>query len=64
MVRGGLGVALFPSEEFQARMLDGVVELKLEEEITKEVGVAWRKDATSPLVETIVRFSKEWVDYA
>lgn len=64
MVRGGLGVALLPSEEFRSRAMDGVVELMLEEPIRKEVGVAWRKDAASPLVEAAVRFAKEWVDYA
>ena len=64
MVRGGLGVALFPSEEFRSHTLDGVVELQLEQKIRKEVGVAWRKDAASPLVEAAVRFAKEWSDYA
>lgn len=63
MVRGGLGIALLPAEEFRARTLDGVVELELNEKIIKEVGVAWRKDATSPLVDTAVRFAKEWTDY-
>lgn len=60
MVQGGLGVALLPSEEFQSRRLDRVMELKLKERIVKEVGVAWRKDTVSPLVDTIVRFSGEW----
>ena len=64
MVRGGLGVALFPSEEFQSHSLDGIVELTLEERIKKDVGVAWRRDAASPLVDAAVRFAKEWVDYA
>ena len=64
MVRGGLGVALLPAEEFRSHSVDGVVELKLEERIQKEVGVAWRKDTSSPLVKTAVRFSQEWVDYA
>ena len=64
MVRGGLGVALFPAEEFQSHSLDGVVELTLKEQIKKEVGVAWRKDTASPLVDAAVRFAKEWGDYA
>lgn len=62
MVQGGLGIALFPSEEFQARTLDGVVELQLEERIRKEVGVAWRKDAASSLVDATVQFAREWCD--
>ncbi|MCI9156145.1 MAG: LysR family transcriptional regulator [Lawsonibacter sp.] len=60
MVQGGLGVALLPSEEFQARRLDRVVELKLKERIVKEVGVVRRKDTVSPLVDTMVRFAAEW----
>ena len=64
MVRGGLGVALFPAEEFQSHSLDGVVELTLKEQIKKEVGVAWRKDTASPLVNAAVRFAKEWGKYA
>lgn len=60
MVRGGLGVALLPSEEFSARRLDGVTELRLKERIVKEVGVAWRRDVSSPLVDAVVRFAKEW----
>ena len=62
MVQGGLGIALFPSEEFQARTLDGVVELQLEKTIRKEVGVAWRKDAASSLVDATVQFAREWCD--
>lgn len=62
MVQGGLGIALFPSEEFQARTLDGVVELQLEETIRKEVGMAWRKDAASSLVDATVQFAREWCD--
>ena len=61
MVRGGLGVALLPSEEFGVRGLDGVTELKLQEKIVKEVGIAWRKDAVSPLVDMAVQFAREWV---
>ena len=40
------------------------MELRLKEDIRKEVGVAWRKDATSPLVEAAIRFAREWVAYA
>lgn len=64
MVQGGLGIALFPSEEFKSRKLEGIAELRLEEDIRKEVGVAWRKDVSSPLVEAAVRFAVEWCDYA
>lgn len=60
MVRGGLGVAFLPTEEFHSHTVDGVVELKLKERIVKEVGIAWRKDAVSPLVETLIQFAKEW----
>ena len=62
MVRGGLGVALFPAEEFRGRSLEGVAELVLEEDIIKEVGVAWRADATSQLMEAAVRFAENWVN--
>ncbi|MCI8552758.1 MAG: LysR family transcriptional regulator [Lawsonibacter sp.] len=61
MVQGGLGVALLPSEEFGIRPLRGVAELKLTEKITKEVGIAWRKDVASPLVDAAARFAQEWV---
>ena len=61
MVLGGLGVALLPSEEFSARKLKGITELKLKEKIVKEVGAAWRKDISSPLVDAIVGFSQDWV---
>lgn len=64
MVRGGLGVALLPAEEFRSHSLDGIVELPLEEIIRKEVGVAWRRDAVSPLVKAAVDFAREWVAYA
>lgn len=64
MVRGGLGIALLPAEEFRSHTLDGIVELRLRETIQKEVGAAWRTDTASPLVETAVRFSKDWVAYA
>lgn len=61
MVQGGLGVAFLPSEEFLSRNLSGVVELKIEEKITKEVGIAWRRDSSSPLLDAAVRFAKGWV---
>jgi len=64
MVQGGLGIALFPSEEFKSRRLEGVAELRLEQDIRKEVGVAWRRDTSSPLVEAAVRFAVEWCNYA
>lgn len=63
MVQGGLGVAFLPSEEFLSRSLNGVAELKLEERIVKEVGIAWRKDSSSPLLDAAVRFAKGWVKY-
>lgn len=62
MVQGGLGVALLPSEEFRSHNLDGVVELKLQEPIVKQVGVAWRRDTSSSLIDAAVQFSKEWVE--
>lgn len=61
MVQGGLGIALFPSEDFRSHTLNGVVELKLKETITKEVGMAWRRDAASPIVDAAVQFAKAWV---
>ena len=60
----GRTVALLPSEEFKSRSLDGIVELRLKEDIRKEAGMAWRKDASSPLVEAAIRFAREWVAYA
>lgn len=59
MVRGGLGIALLPSEEFNARRLDGIVELQLEEIIQKDVGVAWRTDNSSPLIRAAVDFAQK-----
>ena len=64
MVRGGLGVALLPAEEFRARALDGICELSLQETICKETGVAWRSDSDSRLVDVAVNFAQEWVEYA
>ena len=60
MVQGGLGVAFLPSEEFSSHSVSGVVEVKLKEAIAKEVGIAWRRDATSPLLNATVRFAKGW----
>ncbi len=60
MVQGGLGIALLPSEEFSVRPLSGVVELRVKERIVKEVGIVWRKDLASPLVDTAVQFAREW----
>ncbi|MBQ7534426.1 MAG: LysR family transcriptional regulator [Stomatobaculum sp.] len=60
MVQGGMGVALFPEEEFMGRQLDGICRLHIKEDIIKEVGVAWRKDSESPLITEAVRFAKEW----
>ena len=37
------------------------MEVKLREPIIKEVGIAWRKDAVSPLLNEAVRFSETWV---
>lgn len=59
MVQGGLGIALLPSEEFRSHHLEGVKELYLEDEIRKEVGIAWRTDTTSPLVEATIQFAKK-----
>lgn len=61
MVQGGMGVAFLPSEEFRSHSLDGVVELKLKEKITKEVGIAWRRDAASPLLDVLTKFATGWV---
>lgn len=61
MVQGGLGVAFFPSEDFHSHNVDGIVELRLKESIIKEVGVAWRRDADSPPLNTLLQFAKEWV---
>lgn len=60
MVQGGMGIALFPEEEFHSRQLDGIRRLRIKEDIIKDVGVAWRKDSESPLVAEAVRFAKEW----
>ncbi|MBC8536416.1 LysR family transcriptional regulator [Feifania hominis] len=60
MVQGGLGVALLPSEEFRHRSITGVRELKIREPIVKEVGISWRRDAASPLIDAAVSFSQQW----
>lgn len=60
LVRGGLGVAFLPSEEFRTHAVDGVVELRLKERIVKEVGAAWRRDVTSPVVEAAFTFARDW----
>ena len=60
MVQGGMGIALFPEEEFHNRQLDGIRQLRIREDIIKEVGVAWRKDSESPLSAETVKFAKEW----
>lgn len=60
MVQGGMGIALFPEEEFESRQLDGIRRLRIREDIVKDVGVAWRKDSESPLIAEAVRFAKEW----
>lgn len=61
MVQGGLGVAFLPSEDFHSHNVDGIVELRLKESIIKEVGVAWRNDASSPPLNTLLQFAKDWV---
>lgn len=61
MVRGGLGVAFFPSEEFRKHSIPDVVELKLEESIVKEVGMAYRRDVSSPVLDATVAFVRDWV---
>lgn len=60
MVRGGMGIALLPSEEFISQSQEGVKKLLLREKITKEVGIVWKKDAASLLVSVFVDFAKNW----
>ena len=62
MVQGGLGLAFLPTEEFEHHRIDNIAEVKIIEPIIKEVGIAWRQDSSSPLVDTIVQFSRSWVD--
>ena len=61
MVQGGLGVAFLPSEEFRTRSMDGIVELKLEDPIIKNVGALRRRDSQSPLVQAFMDFALDWV---
>ena len=61
MVQGGLGVAFLPSEEFRSHAVKGVNEVKLKEPIIKEVGIAWRRDAASPLLNAAIDFAGKWV---
>lgn len=60
MVQGGLGVAFLPTEEFRTHKVEGVLEIRLEEPIIKEVGIAWRRDAASPLLDAAVEFAQRW----
>ena len=62
MVRGGMGVAFLPSEEFSTHRVDGVAEVRLREPIVKEVGITWRRDAASPLVKTLREFAAAWCE--
>lgn len=62
MVRGGMGVAFLPSEEFVTHRVDGVAEVRLREPIVKEVGIIWRRDAASPLVKTLREFAAAWCE--
>ena len=55
MVQGGLGLAFLPTEEFEHHRIDNIAEVKIIEPIIKEVGIAWRQDSSSPLVDTIVQ---------
>ncbi len=60
MVKGGLGLAFLPSEEFRTHSIPGVREVALRERIVKEVCIAWKTDNSSPLVRAAVAFAKEW----
>ena len=62
MVQGGSAIAFFPTEEFQDRSIDGIKELKIKESIIKEVGICWRRENISPVIDAIVQFAKHWVD--
>ena len=61
MVQGGLGIAFLPTEEFRSHTVAGVVEVKLQEPIIKEVGIAWRRDAVSPLLREATLFCRKWM---
>ena len=60
MVQGGLGIAILPSEEFRSRTIEGVTEVRITDEIIKTVGIAWRRDTSSPIVHTITDFASRW----
>ena len=38
------------------------MELELEEDLIKEVGVAYRQDASSALMDATVEFARNWVN--
>lgn len=57
MVQGGLGLAFLPSEEFESHAIGGIRQIRVKEPIVKEVGIAWRSDNASPLVDALVRFA-------
>lgn len=60
MVQGGLGIAILPSEKFRSRTIEGVTEVRITDEIIKTVGIAWRRDTSSPIVHTITNFASRW----
>lgn len=60
MVQGGMGIALLPTEEFKGRKLDGIHRIHVKEDIIKEVGVVWNRNANSTLVDAAVKFASEW----
>ena len=60
MVKGGLGLAFLPSEEFRTHAIPGVREVPLAEKIVKEVCIAWKTDNSSPLVRAAISFAREW----
>ena len=60
MVQGGMGIALFPDEEFRGRLPEGVIRIRIKEDIIKKVGIARRNDSESPLIAEAVRFAEEW----
>ena len=63
MVRGGMGLAFLPSEEFENRNLKDISRVDVEEAIIKTVGVCRRKDANTPLIHTMADFAAEWCRY-
>ena len=60
MVRGGLGVAFLPSEEFSTHAVDGVVQVRLRQRIEKQVGLACRSGADAALRDAAVDFFTGW----